>query len=74
MTSRSDADRWYSVTYRGTAEMTVWVEADSAQAAKQKAEDGEYEHVTPIEFVKGRPYTMKTRKLPPDVNPEEWDL
>ncbi len=29
----------YAVTYRGTAEMVVWVEADSVAEAKRNAEN-----------------------------------
>ncbi len=49
------------VTYRGTAEMVVWVEADTVADAKRAAENGDYEDVSQIEFVKGRPYTMKVK-------------
>lgn len=57
--------RWWAVTYRGTAEMVVWVQADSATEAKAAAERTEYDDATPVEFVKGKPYTMKAK---PDPN------
>lgn len=41
--SSSTQKRWYAVTYRGTAEMTVWVEAESATDAKAKDENVEYD-------------------------------
>jgi len=61
--------KWYSVTYRGTAEMQVWVLADTPEQARQRAEDGNYEDATQIEFVKGKPYTMKVR-LAPEGEPD----
>lgn len=66
--------KWYAVTYRGTAEMTVWVKAESATDAKRAAEDVEYEDATPVEFVKGRPYTMKAKPAPDYLPPEEGEF
>jgi len=62
--------RWWAVTYRGTAEMVVWVQADSAADARRAAEAVEYDDASDVEFVKGRPYTMKAR-LAPDYEPPE---
>jgi len=62
--------KWWAVTYRGTAEMIVWVKAESATDAKAQAEDVQYDDATQVEFVKGRPYTMKARPAP-DYTPEE---
>lgn len=53
--------KWYTVTYRGTAEMTVWVLAETPENARQRAEDGDYDDASQVEFVKGKPYTMKVR-------------
>lgn len=64
------SSKWYSVTFRGTAEMMVWVEAESAAEARQLADDAEYDEATAVEFVKGRPYTMKAR-LAPNYEPPE---
>lgn len=54
-------DKWYEVIFRGTAEMKVLVLADSPESARQRAEDGNYEESSDIEFVRGKPYTMKVR-------------
>lgn len=59
--------KWYAVTFRAPAEMTVQVLADSPEAARQRAEDGNYEDLTDIAFVKGQPYTMKVRVLPDPI-------
>jgi hypothetical protein len=67
------AEQWFAVTYRGTAEMTVWVRAESASDAKAKAEDVQYEDATSVEFVKGKPYTMKAAPAPDYTPPEEWE-
>jgi hypothetical protein len=64
---------WYAVTYRGTAEMVVWVEAESATEAKAKAENVEYEDATQVEFVKGKPYTMKAKPDPDHKPTEDWE-
>lgn len=53
--------KWYDVTFRGTAQMTVRVLADTPDEARMRAEDGYYDDATDIEFVKGRPYTLKVR-------------
>lgn len=53
--------KWYTVTFRGTAEMTVQVLADTPEEARQRAEDGNYEDSTDIEFVKWKPYTARVR-------------
>lgn len=63
---------WYAVTYRATAEMTVWVQADSASEAKARAESVDYEDASPIEFVWGMPYTMKAKPAPDYKPPESW--
>ena len=65
--------KWYAATYRGTAEMTCWVQADSPTDARRAAEDVEYEDMTDVEFVKGRPYTMKVKPAPEYRPPEEWE-
>ena len=57
---------WYTITYRGTAEMTVRVLADSPEDARQRAEDGDYEDESDIQFLKGRPYTTKVRRMAQD--------
>jgi hypothetical protein len=62
--------KWYTVTYRGTAEMTVWVLADTPDEARMRAEEAEYDEASPVEFVRGKPYTMKVRNAP-DFQPEE---
>lgn len=62
---------WWQVTYRSTAEMTVWVQAESAKEAKAKAENVEYDEATPVEFVRGRPFTMKAKPAP-DFEPSEY--
>jgi hypothetical protein len=62
--------KWYTVTYRGTAEMEVWVLADTPENARQRAEDGNYDDATPVEFVRGKPYTMKVR-IAPDYEPPD---
>jgi hypothetical protein len=62
------ARSWWQVTYRGTAEMVVWVHAETRQDAFTAAEDGDYEEASPVEFVRGRPYTMKAQ-LAPDYTP-----
>jgi hypothetical protein len=50
--------------------MTAWVLAETPEEARQRAEDGNYEDATDIEFLKGRPYTMKVRTAP-DYNPPD---
>lgn len=62
---------WWAVTYRGTAEMVVWIEASSPAEAKLKAEEFEYEDATDVEFVRGKPYTMKARRAPDYQPPDE---
>jgi len=62
--------RWWQVTYRGTAEMTVWVQADDAADARAQAEACEYDDASDVEFVRDKPYTMKA-KLAPDYTPPE---
>lgn len=69
----SPEPKWYTVTYRAVAEMTVWVQADSPTAARQAAEDAEYDDQTQIEFVRGKPYTMKVKRAPDYKPPEEWE-
>lgn len=64
--------KWYSVTFRGTAEMTVWVEAESVADARRAAEEVEYDDATDVEFVKGRPYTMKAKLAPTYEPPERY--
>lgn len=56
--------KWYAVTYRAEAEMTVMVLADTPDEARMRAEDGQYEDATDIAFLKGRPYTIKVRVAP----------
>lgn len=56
--------KWYTVTYRGTAEMVTWVLADTPEDARQRAEDGDYNDASQVEFVKDKPYTMKVRVAP----------
>ena len=64
------APRWYTVTYRGAAEMVVRVLAETPEDARQRAEDGDYEDMTDIQFVRGAPYTTKVRLAPaPDRGP-----
>ena len=63
-------EHWFAVTYRAPAEMTVWVRAKNKTQAKERAEDGQYDDATPVEFVRGRPYTMKVRWAP-DFEPSE---
>jgi hypothetical protein len=65
--------KWYTVTFRGTAEMVVWVEAESATEARQLADDAEYDDATDVEFVKGKPYTMKAKLALDYAPPEEWE-
>lgn len=65
--------KWYEVTFRGPATMTVWVEAESAADARRAADDAEYEDATAVEFVKGRPYTLKAKLAPDYSPPEEWE-
>jgi hypothetical protein len=60
--------RWWSVTYRGTAEMVVWVKAESAEDAKAAAENGNYEEATQIEWAENKRYTMRAN-LAPDYQP-----
>jgi hypothetical protein len=55
---------WFAVTFRAPAEMVVWVLADTPDEARMRAEDVQYEDATDVEFVKGRPYTMKVRRAP----------
>jgi len=62
--------KWYTVTWRGTAEMTAWVLAETPESARERAEDGNYDDASDIEFLKGKPYTMKVR-LAPDYEPPE---
>jgi hypothetical protein len=62
--------KWYAVTYRGTAEMVCWVEASTVSEAKEKAESGEYDDASDIEFVRGRPYTLKAKPAP-DFTPSD---
>lgn len=66
------ATKWYSVTFRCTAEMVVWVLADTPEEARMRAEDAEYDDATDIEFVKNKPYTMKVRLAPTYSPPEEY--
>lgn len=54
-------EKWYEVTFRGPAEMTVLVLAETPESARQRAEDGNYEDSSDVEFLKGKPYTMKIR-------------
>jgi len=61
---------WWAVTFRSQAEMTVWVEADSAAEAKRLADDTEYEDATDVEFVRGRPYTLKAKPAPTYTPPD----
>lgn len=67
-----NSKKWYAVTYRGTAEMVVWVEAKSANDAKDMAELGQYDDATAVEFVKGKPYTMKARLAPDHVPGDDY--
>jgi len=62
--------KWYAVTYRGTAEMVVWVLANSPKQARMSAEEGNYDDASDVEFVRGKPYTMKVR-LAPDHKPRD---
>jgi hypothetical protein len=64
--------KWYSVTFRGTAEMVVWVLADTPDEARMRAEDVQYEDQTEVEFVKGKAYTMKVRRDPTYAPPERY--
>lgn len=64
--------KWYTVTYRGTAEMTVWVLADTPDGARMRAEEGKYDEAADAEFVKGKPYTMKVRVAPDYAPPDEY--
>lgn len=64
--------KWYAVTYRGTAEMTVWVLADTPDEARMRAEDVQYDDASDVEFVKGKPYTMKVRLAPTYAPPDEY--
>lgn len=64
--SRSSTDgrklpRWYTVTYRGTAEMVVRLLAETPEDARQRAEDGNYEEAADITWVPNEPYTVKVR-------------
>lgn len=54
-------EKWYEVTYRAPAEMTVLVLASSPESARQRAEDGNYDDASQVEFLRGKPYTMKVR-------------
>jgi hypothetical protein len=58
--------KWYTVTWRGTAEMVVCVLANTPEDACQRAEDGYYEEVSEIEFLNGEPFTTKVRVAEPD--------
>ena len=64
--------KWYTVTYRGTAEMTVWVLADTPDEARMRAEDAEYDDATQVEFVRGKRYTTKVRVAPNYAPPDEY--
>ncbi len=55
-------DAAWAVTFRGTAELTYYVEAGSAAEAKAKAKNGDVLDSSDIEFVKGCPYTTKARR------------
>jgi hypothetical protein len=66
--------QWYAVTFRAPAEMTVWVEAESATEAKRRADNVEYDDATPVEFVRGRPYTMKAKLAPTYHPPDPWEM
>lgn len=61
------SSKWYAVTYRGTAEMVVWVQSDSPENARSAAENGDYEEASAVEFVKGKTYTMKVKLAPNHV-------
>jgi hypothetical protein len=65
--------KWYAVTYRGTAEMVVWVLADTPDEARMRAEEAEYDDASDVEFVKGKPYTMKVRLAPDYTPPERYE-
>lgn len=65
-------EKWWAVTFRGTAEMVVWVKAERADEAKARADAVLYEDATDVEFVKGRPYTLKAKPAPDYVPPEEY--
>ena len=65
--------KWYAVTYRSTAEMTVWVLADSPDEARIRAEDVQYDDASDVEFVRGKPYTMKVRLAPTYAPPDLRD-
>jgi hypothetical protein len=56
--------KWYTVTYRAPAEMVVWVLAKTPDDARMRAEEGQYDDATDIEFLKGRAYTMKVKRAP----------
>lgn len=57
-------EKWYSVDFRGTAEMRVFVLASTPEEARQRAEDGNYESDADLAWVPGKPYTMKVRVVP----------
>jgi hypothetical protein len=65
-------EKWYTVTYRGPAEMVVWVLAETPEGARQRAEDGNYDDASDVEFIKGKPYTMKVMVAPTYVPPERY--
>lgn len=53
--------------------MTCWVRAESPSDARRAAENVEYEDMTDVEFVKGKPYTMKVKRADDYSPPEEWE-
>ena len=64
--------RWWSVTFRSTAEMTVWVQATDAADARRAADNVEYDDASDVEFVRGKPYTMKAKLAPTYKPPERY--
>lgn len=63
---------WWTVTRRYTVEDVVYVEADSASEAKQKAVDGYYDDISPGVTV-GQTTHRKATRIPDGKPKDLWE-